>query len=106
MDEEDPTWLKAKGDDFFRGGDFRSAINAYSSAIEMDEHNIGCFANRAACYLKLDLLHDCKADCGSGISEILGYQHENDLSKLEDSTKVTLVKLYICLLYTSPSPRD
>ena len=47
VDEEDPTWLKAKGDDFFRGGDYRSAINAYSSALDADEHMIGCYANRA-----------------------------------------------------------
>jgi hypothetical protein len=52
--EEDPVWLKSKGDDFFRIGDHLSAINAYSAAIDADEdicvtakvigYNVGCFA--------------------------------------------------------------
>lgn len=95
IDEEDATWLKAKGDDFFRGGDFRSAINAYSSALEMDEHQIGCYANRAACYLKLNLPYDCKADCSSGISEIVGYHNENKMEDILEEFKGTLIKLYL-----------
>ena len=94
MEEEDPTWMKAKGDDFFRGGDFRSAVNAYSEALEMDEHMIGCYANRAACYLKLKLPLDCQADCSMGISEILGYMGENKLQDIEETSQITLIKLY------------
>jgi hypothetical protein len=44
--EEDPVWLKAKGDDFYRGGDFRSALNAYSAAIDMNENMTACYSNR------------------------------------------------------------
>ena len=95
MEEQDPTWMKAKGDDFFRGGDFRSAINAYSEAIEMDEHMIGCYANRAACYLKLNMPIDCQADCSTGISEILGYMGENKIQDVEESYQSTLIKLYL-----------
>ncbi len=53
MSEEDPVWLKAKGDDFFRAGDCRSALNAYSAALDADETMTACLSNRAACYLKL-----------------------------------------------------
>lgn len=95
MEEEDPTWMKAKGDDFFRGGDFRSAVNAYSEALDMDEHMIGCYANRAACYLKLNLSVDCQADCSTGISEILGYTNENKIHDIEETSQITLIKLYL-----------
>ncbi|KAF0705806.1 hypothetical protein As57867_006896, partial [Aphanomyces stellatus] len=36
ISESDPVWLKAKGDDFYRNKDFRSAINAYSDALSVD----------------------------------------------------------------------
>lgn len=52
VSEEDPSWLKGKGDDFVRYGDFRSAINAYSAAIEADEQMTPCYSNRSICYLK------------------------------------------------------
>ena len=52
--------MKGKGDDFFRSGDFRSAINAYSSAFESHDKKseiskaaLSALANRAACYLKI-----------------------------------------------------
>jgi len=60
ISETDPVWLKGKGDDFFRSGDYRSAINAYSSAFESYDKNseisktaLSALANRAACYLKI-----------------------------------------------------
>jgi hypothetical protein len=32
-------WLKAKGDDFYRSRDYRSAVNAYSEAVSVaDKH--------------------------------------------------------------------
>ena len=53
ISETDPVWLKGKGDDFFRSGDYRSAINAYSSAFEADKTMLSALSNRAACYLKI-----------------------------------------------------
>ena len=52
--DTDPQWLKGKGDDMFRGGDYRGAINAYSSAFEADGTSVVCVSNRASCYLKLN----------------------------------------------------
>ena len=34
IEERNPVWLKDKGDHFFEKNDFKSAINAYSKAIE------------------------------------------------------------------------
>lgn len=70
VSEEDPVWLKAKGDDFFRSGDVRSAINAYSAAIDADENFIQCYANRAICYLQIQLFSQCKLDCDKAIQLI------------------------------------
>ena len=61
--EEDSAWLKAKGDDFYRNGDCKSAINAYSAAIDVDEGIIPCYSNRSACYLRLGMDTDCVEDC-------------------------------------------
>merc|ERR1719197_247018 len=61
--ESDPMWLKGKGDDFYRGGDFRSAINAYGSAIDVAPSLPAPLANRAACYLQIGELQPCIDDC-------------------------------------------
>lgn len=95
IEEEDPNWLKAKGDDFFRGGDFRSAINAYSSALELDEHNIACYSNRSICYLKLNMYSDCKDDCSAAIKEIIGVPNEKGSSEIELSLRPTMIKLLL-----------
>jgi tetratricopeptide (TPR) repeat protein len=95
IEEEDPNWLKAKGDDFFRGGDFRSAINAYSSALELDEHNIACYSNRSTCYLKLSMYSDCKDDCSAAIKEIIGVHSEKVSSEIEFSLRPMLIKLLL-----------
>lgn len=70
VSEEDPTWLKGKGDDFFRAGDARSALNAYSAAIDADETMTACYSNRSACYLKLGMHADCKLDCSTAIAQL------------------------------------
>lgn len=83
ISEEDPAWLKAKGDDFFRSGDSRSAISAYSSALDVDGNMIACYANRSACYLKLGLLQDCFDDCNIGIQKL----QTESLDTLSDSSE-------------------
>lgn len=65
--EEDPAWLKAKGDDFYRNGDCKSAINAYSAAIDVDEGMASCYSNRSACYLRLGMDTDCVEDCTAAL---------------------------------------
>ena len=70
VSEEDPLWLKAKGDDFLRAGDVRSALNAYSAALDADHTMTASLANRAVCYLKLGMFLECKADCSEAIKQI------------------------------------
>ncbi|RYH19384.1 hypothetical protein EON65_26175 [archaeon] len=101
--EEDPVWLKAKGDDFFRAGDAQSALNAYSAAIEADPSFLACYANRSACYLKLGIHAQCKADCDVVVSKSLEIadsqaKSEGDSAKeIADRMKLlaSLVKTFI-----------
>lgn len=63
ISEADPTWLKGKGDDFLRGGDLESALNAYDAALRADAEHLPCLSNRALCHLRLGHAGPCIADC-------------------------------------------
>jgi len=63
IEDSDPTWLKGKGDDFYRCRDYRAAVNAYTTALELNPELLPVLSNRGACYLALgDLVH-CIEDC-------------------------------------------
>jgi dyslexia susceptibility 1 candidate gene 1 protein len=96
ISEEDPTWLKAKGDDFFRAGDTKSALNAYSAAIDMDAQFLACYSNRAACYLKMNLFVQCKLDCDFAISKTMEELPQRTTDTAEQiKLLVSLVRLYL-----------
>lgn len=69
----------------------RSALNAYSSAIDADESMLPCYGNRAACYLKLEMFHECKLDCSVVIDKLTVTVTENPT---EEEVNM-LVKNYI-----------
>ena len=107
ISEDDPVWLKAKGDDFFRAGDIRSALNAYSAALDLDDRMLSCLSNRAVCYLRLGMSIDCRMDCTKGIDLILeeckasnskgdATTSDNTINTLQQSKNgALLVKLYM-----------
>lgn len=68
ISESDPVWLKGKGDDFFRAGDFHSASNAYAACLEASPTQPKVWANRAACQLQLGRAKACVDDCTKGLS--------------------------------------
>lgn len=80
ISQSDPVWLKGKGDDLYRGGDFLGAVNAYTAALDADPKAAACLSNRAACYLRLSgtggngngrsYASACVVDCGAAL-EIL-----------------------------------
>lgn len=61
QDEDDPVWLKDKGDGLMVAGDFEGAHNAYTSALKL-ALNVRCFANRAVSSLYLGNLEQCIED--------------------------------------------
>jgi len=99
ISEEDPTWLKAKADDFFRSGDTKSALNAYSAAIDMDEKYLACYSNRAACYLKLNFFLPCKQDCDLAIKLCLEELAERQSSASPDVSELRKLLLSLLKLY-------
>lgn len=81
ISESDPVWLKGKGDDLYRAGDFLGAVNAYTTALEADPENPApCLSNRAACHLRLGKAAECAADCGAAL-QILQSIPESGLSQ-------------------------
>ncbi|KAL3796275.1 hypothetical protein HJC23_008595 [Cyclotella cryptica] len=64
----DPMWLKTKGDEFMNQGNYSSAINAYSDALEADGTIVGALGSRAACYLHLRQGKCCIEDCLDALS--------------------------------------
>ncbi|XP_047452629.1 dynein assembly factor 4, axonemal [Mugil cephalus] len=61
-EERNPDWLKDRGDQRFRAGDFLGAVNAYSLAIRLNGNIPALHSNRAACHLKLRNLHKAVQD--------------------------------------------
>ncbi|KAL3779233.1 hypothetical protein ACHAW5_010371 [Stephanodiscus triporus] len=59
----DPVWLNAKGNEFYRKGDYCSAINAFTEALQADETLVPALGSRAACYLHLREGASCVNDC-------------------------------------------
>jgi tetratricopeptide (TPR) repeat protein len=52
--ETHPLFLKDKGDDFFKQGDFRSAVNAYQKALKSNSRFFEVLLNLANCQVKLE----------------------------------------------------
>lgn len=73
--------LKTQGNEFFGSGDFKRAITLYSEGLDVCPKSVPerapLFANRAACYLKLDKFEDCVLDCGDALEVTSVYPKVN-----------------------------
>ena len=63
INERNPEFLKDKGVEFFRAGNYEAAINAFSEAIELNPGLPQLFSNRAACCLAIGENDKCIIDC-------------------------------------------
>ena len=72
ISERDPFWIKGKGDDFFRAKDYKSAINAYSAAIDIDPTMLPALSNRSNCWLQIDNYDKCVEDCTTLLEKVKG----------------------------------
>lgn len=70
--DQNPVWLKDRGDQYFSRGDFVSAVNAYTAAISLDDDEYVAtiaervatyYSNRAACYFQMSKYRKCVNDC-------------------------------------------
>ncbi len=63
INERNPEFLKDKGVDFFRAGNYDAALNAFSEGIQLNPNLPHLFSNRAACYLAVGENERCINDC-------------------------------------------
>lgn len=67
-----PVWMKQQGDVFFKNGDYKSAINAYTEAIDgSDRQFVAAMSNRAAARLKLGQSKLALNDCDEALALIV-----------------------------------
>lgn len=100
VSEVDPTWLKKKGDDFFRGGDYLSAINAYSEAFEKDTTFYQALTNRSLCYLQMGEAERSICD-GKEALQIIRDEVSDDLSRLSLSDSISAQKKILTRIATA-----
>ncbi|XP_024532692.1 dynein assembly factor 4, axonemal isoform X2 [Selaginella moellendorffii] len=95
VSEREPLFLQDKGDKFYSAGDFRSAVNAYSDAIQKDASLFLSRANRAACYLQMSQMQACINDCTRALQLLSGQDNEiaQDKTEAEQSTAPKLMSL-------------
>ena len=62
-----PQWLKDKGDQLYKSGDYQSSYNAYSEAVSTKTTLPSVFANRALCLLKMARYTECIDDCSEAL---------------------------------------
>ncbi|KAL6424406.1 hypothetical protein ACFW04_009883 [Cataglyphis niger] len=62
-EEQDPQWLKDKGDDFFKAGNYLAAISAYTHGIKISNEMTALYVNRSAAHYALGNYYRCIDDC-------------------------------------------
>lgn len=63
INDKNPEFLKDKGVDFFKAGNFKAAVNVFSEAIRLNQNLPSLYSNRAACYLSMEDYDGCINDC-------------------------------------------
>ncbi|GFH54085.1 hypothetical protein CTEN210_10561 [Chaetoceros tenuissimus] len=82
ISDSDPTWLKARGDEFFKNGDYLAAINAYSECIEKDDSIIKAFMNRSLCFIMIEEPDLCIVDCDKVLERLKATVDQSSFTKV------------------------
>jgi tetratricopeptide (TPR) repeat protein len=87
-----PIWLKDKGDEFLQNGDYTSAIDAYNSALRLDQTYWPALANRSLCHLQLFNIDDCMADCNTLLAKSMELEKNEQMTPM---VRIIREKIYL-----------
>ena len=79
IDEKNPIWAKQRGDNFYNNKDYRSAINAYNNALDLDPSFHKVLINRGTAFMCLGEFDLALSDFNKAINLI------NEIDKKERS---------------------
>ena len=79
IDEKNPIWAKQRGDNFYNNKDYRSAINAYNNALDLDPTFHKVLINRGTAFMCLGEFDLALSDFNKAINLI------NEIDKKERS---------------------
>ncbi|XP_064643391.1 outer dynein arm-docking complex subunit 4-like isoform X2 [Lineus longissimus] len=73
---------KAEGDTLFKQGEFRKAIESYTTALEIQPEDCNCLVSRSKCYLQLGDTTNALNDAESSLKDNAGF-HKGQYQKAE-----------------------
>ncbi|CAH1800547.1 unnamed protein product [Owenia fusiformis] len=86
-EERNPVWLRDKGNEFFKTGNYQAAINAYSHAIKLQSKLPALYSNRAACHLKLGNCMKCLEDSSTALDLLTPPVPQNAAARVKAHTR-------------------
>ena len=95
IDEKNPIWAKQRGDNYYNNKDYRSAINAYNNALDLDPTFHKVLINRGTCYMCLGEFDLALDDFNKAIDLINGIDKKERSDAFYDRINVrALSKMY------------
>ena len=95
IDEKNPIWAKQRGDNYYNNKDYRSAINAYNNALDLDPTFHKVLINRGTCYMCLGEFDLALDDFNKAIELINGIDKKERSDAFYDRINVrALSKMY------------
>ena len=68
ISEAEPTWLQGKGEECLRNGDYASAVQAYTAALDIDNSLVSALISRSLCFFKLSDWERCISDTSRALN--------------------------------------
>ncbi|XP_020710440.2 dynein axonemal assembly factor 4-like [Athalia rosae] len=82
-EELDPQWLKDKGDEFFKAGNYLGAISAYTHGIKLSSKMSSLYSNRSAAQYALGNYFKCTEDCSMALELMVPHCQGNLESRVK-----------------------